>query len=379
MRRLGAPATPSPVVWDLLRALDRYYCREGSETVCTPIHHPLHAFDSAYFTEESPLASFSKRHLRIAEAMAQPKLTQPSIELVADPEPSEPKLTALSVQELAHWIWHPTRRFIERRLHTRFDESMLYEPTGSLVELDRLETFLVGDVALTRALRGKALRDFLRAAPEFPDGDWGLWYRERLAKEVEDVIARRQASSTSLEREPQLVTVELGGAKLQARLDGLQESQRVKARFSKAETKTELTTWLEHLLMQAANDPSLPSTTELFVRPAADRPRTVRYDPVSDAPALLEGLMASYHASQLRPAPLLNRASWVFARYVFEGKADRAVSMAEKEERSRRKWDRYARFVWGQEGPFANEAWVEAFGRESMKVYGPLFSHRRAE
>ncbi|MCZ6806126.1 MAG: exodeoxyribonuclease V subunit gamma, partial [Deltaproteobacteria bacterium] len=184
-------ATPSSVVCSLMETLDQYYRRDGSESVLVPVDHPLHAFDQAYFAEGSALSSFSERHLRVAQVMAQPAIEPEPVELRAEPDTGE---SLLSIRELAQWIWHPTREFIQKRLRTRFDDSTLYEPTRALTELDNLDAFRVGNEALEGWLQGEDLRVFLRAAPEFPDGSPGEMDQEVLAREIEVLLARREAS-----------------------------------------------------------------------------------------------------------------------------------------------------------------------------------------
>ena len=367
-------ATPSPVVAGLAGTLDRYYSRDGSASVLVPVAHPLHAFDQAYFAEGSAFSSFSERHLRIAQAMARPAIEPGAVELRAEPEIAE---SILSIRALTQWIWHPTREFIQKRLGTRFDDSTLYEPTRALTALENLDAFRVGNDALEGSLKGEELRAFLRAAPEFPDGSWGEMNREELAREIEVVLARHEGSAGGGEEWARMVSVDLGGVTLEGRLDGLYAERRLKHRFNKTETKTELTTWLEHLLMQAAADPALPRTTDLVLRATDRRAEVVSFEAVDDARGLLENLVKLYQTSQTSPVPLLNRPSWVFADHVFHDKAGLPLDKAKTRQKKDQRWDRYARFAWGKAGPFANEAWAAEFEATSLSVYEPLFRHRR--
>ncbi len=368
-------ATPSPVLCELEDTLNEYYERDGSESVLAAIDHPLHAFDQAYFTKGEALWSFSERHLRIAHAMAQPAAAPSPIELRAEPEPRE---TRVSIRELARWIWHPTREFIQNKLGTRFDGSTLYEPTRALTELGNLDAFRVGNDALGRPLAGEDLRTFLLAAPEFPEGSWGALGRDELGYEIETLLERLQTNARPDEELARAVSVDLGGTTVEGHLDGLYTDRRVKYRFNKAETKTELTTWLEHLLMQASGDRDLPRTTELTLRATGRRADTVHFAPVDEARSLLQQLLELYQSSQESPVPLLNRPSWVFADHVVRGKADQALEKAKKEHQ-KQNWDRYARFAWGKAGPFAQAAWREGFGPTSLAVYAPLFRHRSVQ
>jgi exodeoxyribonuclease V gamma subunit len=365
-------ATPSTVVCDLADTLNRYYHRDGSESVLATIEHPLHAFDKAYFTSGNALSSFSERHLRIAQAMAQTPGEPRPVELRAE---LKTRKSRVSIAELANWIWHPTREFILSTLGTRFDDSTLYEPTRALTELGSFDAFRLGTDAIERSLIGEELQGFLRAAPEFPEGSWGEISRNELAGEIEALLERREASARPREERTRAVMVDLGGITLEGRLDGLYPERRVKHRFNRTKTKTELTTWIEHLVMQASDDFDLPKTTELVLRAKDRRADVVYLAPVDDARKLLEDLVKLYEASQTSPVPLLGQPSWVFADYVVRDKASEALDKARKKQRDQT-WDRYARFAWGKAGPFSNEAWAERFGPTSSSVYGPLLRHR---
>lgn len=365
--------TPSPVVAGLADTVDRYYVRDGEVSPLVPVAHPLHAFDQAYFTEGSPFSSFSQRHLRIAEAMTRPSIEPARVELRAEPETVE---DVLSIHSLTQWIWHPTREFIQKRLRTRFNDSALYEPARALTTMGPLEAFRVGNEALEASLTGDELRMFLQAAPEFPDGSWGELNRDRLSHEIEVVLARREEISGHREESVRMLSIEIGGVTLEGRVDGLLGDRRIKHRFNKAETKTEVTTWLEHLLMQASADPTLPRTSDLVLRATDSRANVVTFSPVDDARALLGELVELYRTSQTSPVPLLNRPSLIYVDHVLRNKAEVALTNAQTQQRKDRRWDRYARFAWGQAGPFTDEAWTKQFEATSLSVYEPLFRHR---
>ena len=370
-----APA-PSPIVWELLEVVDDYYSREGADSSLVPFEHPMHAFDPAYFEESAPFSSFSKRHLRIAQELAQESNEPTRFELLAEPGPMP---EVLSVRDLAQWLWHPTREFIQRRLQVRLEDSTLYEPAGALTELAHLDAFRLGNDALRFKLRGAELRSFLGAAPEFPDGSWGEADQQELAVEVEALLDRRAENTGRGRERARIVSVDVGALRLEERLDGLYDDKRVKHRFNRAETKTELTTWLEHLLMQASSETDLPSKTELYLRATGLRAHSVVLSRVEDARAQLASLVDLYIACQSSPVALLNRASWTFGAVAPMAGVDTALEKAKQRQRSDHQWDRYTRFVWGQEGPFSDPQWAARFGPTSLRVYEPLLRHRSVQ
>jgi len=367
-------AVPSPVVWELSETLNAYYRREGRPSVLEPFDHPVHPFDRSYFEPDGTPSSFSQRHLAIAQALSQPPSKPATAKLEAE-APS--RVESLSIQELARWIWHPARQFIRVRLRTRLEESILYEPASALTELGTLDAFIVGNEALSRGLRGEALRAFLAAAPEFPDGNWGTADQEAIASEVEVLLNARANTVHGTPLDAGLVGVELGGLRLEGHLDGLFADKRIKVRFNRAESKTELTAWLEHLLMQAADERGLPSATEMWLRSDASEAKCVRFSPVREPRAVLAELVSLYDASQARPIELLPRASWRFARGVHEGKKATTPTMGQTG-KGHHWFDRYVDYAWGPGNPFDDDAWSARFKEVSSRVYGPLFEHRSA-
>ncbi|MGB5810064.1 MAG: exodeoxyribonuclease V subunit gamma [Polyangiales bacterium] len=366
--------SPAPPVLDLIETIDHYYRREDSAPVLMPVEHPLHAFDEAYFDGNAPLLSYSERYAAVSRAMLAPREDGKRIELTAEPGDT-PEI--LPITELAQWIWHPTREFIQRQLQTRFEDSALYEPSGALTELDRLQGFRVGNEALERRLRGSELQAFLSAAPEFPDGSWGDADRAKLTLEVESLHRARVARVGRGDELRAIIRAKVGNVLLEGRLGGIYEDKRLKQRFNRQNTKTELTTWVEHLLMQVSDASELPKETELLLRASGSHADLVTLRPVDDAHALLTKLVTLYERSRRQPVALLNRHSFSFATRVHEGKnIDASLEAVSKAHRNEQSWDRYGRFAWGKAGPFVDPEWAADFCRTTLEVYDPLLRHR---
>jgi exodeoxyribonuclease V gamma subunit len=363
-------ANPSPVVWDLCEAVQRYYVISPGGSALRTVTHPLHAFDSRYFDGGDLPQSSSQRYLEIARAVVQPTVQPVRIELRTEPEPIE---EALSVAELTTWLWNPVAAFIERVLRARFGTSELYEPTGALTKLGSLEASKVGNGALAAGLCGSDLDVYLDAAPEFPDGSWGSLERQRLAREIRLVNDRHEAIGGGAEARSELASATLDEVLLEGRLDGLGADQRVLKRFTKMGRRTELAVWVEHLLMQAAG---LPRTTHLVLRGSETRANLVSFGPVNDPRGALEGLLALYRASRTRPLPLLEGSSRAFAEAIEQRGVNKALAAAKSALDAQRRWDPRFSYALGPEDPFLDSAWSDAFQEAALQVYGPLLQHR---
>ena len=368
---LRTGANPSPVVWELRETINQYYRAVDGEALLEPIVHPLHAFDAAYFAESDLPRSFSTRYAQIARAVSQAPAPTPRFELLAPPKEQE---DALSVDELTSWLWNPMAAFIESVLRARFDTAELYEPTGALTELTPLNASKVGNEALRAGLRSESLEAYLGAAPELPDGSWGVLERDRLAHELQAIDARERTllrgESTKIEQ----LEVEVDGIVLEGRIGGLGAEQRVVTRFTKPARRAELATWIEHLLMLCGGE-SLPRTTHLVVRGGESSATLVTFAPVARPIEELRALVALYRECRTQPLPLIERASRELAD-AFEDNEDKAFKNADKALKEQRRWDSRLEAVLGSDDPFAEESWKREFQRAALAVYSPLLKHR---
>ena len=364
-------ASPSPVVWELRETLRRYYTLPDNEPVLEATMHPLHPFDARYFNDSGLLQSSSQRYLEIARALGQPPEALARVELLAEVEtPAE----ALSVGELSAWLWDPMKTFMRRVLRARFEASDLYEPTSALTDISRRDAAMLGNASLRAGLRSAALEEYLGAAPEFPDGNWGALERQRLSGEIRAIHARTASLGSEQGLESRLVVAELDGLVLEARVDGLNDEQRVSSRFTKAGRRAELTTWIEHLLMQTSNE--LPSTTHLVLRETETRAKVLSFSPVPDARHQLLALIDLYRRSLSTPLPLIGESSWSFVETLGRADTRKAFSEAGKKLKSQRGWSPHIDYVLGPEDPFLDLDWCDAFAQAATDLYGPLFRHR---
>jgi len=366
-------ANPSPVVWELCETVNRYYQLPEGKPLLDPTVHPLHAFDARYFDGSALPQSFSPRYLDIARALAKPSVEPGRIELRSEADERD---TTLAVGELTRWLWNPTAAFIDKVLRARFGRSELYEPTSALTKIGPLEASKVGTGALRAGLRGEELDEYLISAPEFPDGNWGTLGRQALAKEISEVSARQESLQADEEARSVFLSVDLGELVLEGRLDGLCSEHRVLKRFTKVGGRAELAVWIEHLLMQAVGDATLPRTTHVVLRGAEKRASLVSFAPVDDPRVLLETLVATYRTCREAPLPLLEKSSRAFAEKYDGDNTIKAIKAAKDALTNQRRWDDRLEYVPGPVDPFRDESWAAAFQQAALAVYGPLLEHR---
>jgi exodeoxyribonuclease V gamma subunit len=369
---------PSPVVWELTETLNRYYrAKEDDAPLVQPTIHPLHPFDPRYFDGTSYERSFSEHHLRIAKALDGAPTERSRIELGTDED--EVPANVVSVGELATWLWDPNRAFIDRCLRADFEQPELYEPSGALVRLAALDAATVGSDALRRGLEGDALAGYLAAAPEFPDGTPGILERRRMARQIDALRVRANAFRRNRRAESRSIGVEVGDGMIEGRIGGLYEDMRLVERFSRPRRRSELLAWVEHLLMQASGEPSLPANTMLVLRGDGPRACVVSYRGVARPRDELARLLSLYRASRRSPLPLFGSASWDYAETCADGKEEGAAKKAGDTLSSERAWNPRLDYLFGAEDPFDDESWRERFAEAANAVYGPFLAHRREE
>jgi exonuclease V gamma subunit len=307
-----------------------------------------------------------------SRALSAPPTPLQPIELSAPPEDEEE--SALSAAELARWLWNPAASFIETVLKAGFEDGELYEPTGALTELTSLAAAKVGNEALRAKLESRGLHAYIEAAPEFPDGSWGAIARRQLTQEIEALRRQERGVVRDEAVRAELLEARVGGTTLRARFGGLGDAHRVVARFTKPARQAELSTWVEHLLMQSVGG-ALPRTTHLVLRGSESRAKVVSFAPVDDPENELESLVRLYRTSKESPVPLFERASREFAEAFAEGE-HKARKIADDCLKAQRRWDERLAIILGADDPFANESWVREFERAALEVYGPLLKHR---
>jgi exonuclease V gamma subunit len=188
------------------------------------------------------------------------------------------------------------------------------------------------------------------------------------------VDARGDALATGQEIQSTLVSTQVNDLLLEGRLDGIDGPQRLLKRFTKAGRRTELTIWIEHLLMQTSGE--LPNITHLVLRGTETRAEAVSFAPVADPQAELRSLVALYVESRVRPLPLLGESSWLFMQTRNSSGSAKAFEDAAKLLSSQRAWNPSLDYALGEEDPFSDSDWCEAFEQAATAVYGPLLRHR---
>ena len=194
-----------------------------------------------------------------------------------------------------------------------------------------------------------------------------------LAREIEALNVRASSLRSESAASSGLLSLSLGDLSLEGRIDGLSPDQRLVERFTKTEGRVELTTWIEHLLAQAAT--GTRRTSHLVLRGTNTRATLVSFSPVEDPAHLLDELVGVYRNCLEVPLPLLGKASRIFANRFAEDASEDALKAARTELKRLLKHDLYLAYLFGSDDPFQDEDWTDTFQEAALAVYGAFFEH----
>ena len=334
--------------------------------------HPLQPFNPDYFQPCGALFSYSDTYRAASEALSRPPVPFRLFE-----EPLPPGLRApgevVPLDDFAGFFARPARALMAERLGVK-------RPWTKVAAEDR-EPFAVGrgdrraaaGMLLAPALEKRAPEDpvgLLEAASLLPHGTVGRLRGADLVSEIQALAQRIGGAAEGLPRSVP-VDLEVGGARLVGRLDRVYASLRLGWNFDPIWTNDLLRAWVEHLVLNALGDETLPKVTALY-----GTDKTHRLLPVEDPKTLLEPLVEMYRRGLDQPVHLFPKASLAYAETMVK-KADHDAALA----RARGVWrDGYVKGERTRDEDLSllfDERAVEhpAFAEDSMTVFGPLLKH----
>jgi exodeoxyribonuclease V gamma subunit len=369
--RDNSPLPPSVLVIELLDYLQKGFSFDPDRLL---IRHRLQAFHPACFLPGSPNASFSAENFRAALALQE------------GPAPGETRLRPLpppaeawdeiELSQLTAFLLHPAAFFARQRLGLVFRGLPAPLEEREPFELDPLERYRLGQELTDAVLAGAEPRDFyprLRSEGRLPKGEAGRIAFTGLALEAKGFAGRIRAAAAGERREQAPFAVEIEGTRLTGSLPLIIGGQALHHRFARIRARDLLTAWLERLILDLLEEQPAPGGSLVFGREDG-----CRYRPVSEAPALLKGLLEIFRDGLTRPLPFFPETSLAYAgerlrhpdrpesarqaaRHSWEGNGFQA---GERE-------DPCWRYCFGRTDPLDKE-----FERLSAAICSPLLNHQ---
>ena len=391
--------------------------------------HPLHPYSRRYFAVKDDRRWFSyaadyARTVDRGAAGGQPRPPLLTEALPSRPPPDPPR--TLRLEHLLRCWENPARYFLQARLGISLPGREERLADREPLTLDPLLRWRVGDALVEALLQGadlEASRSRLAAQGLLPLGTPGALAVAGLfpvAREIAD-LARplRRGAARTLALDIPLLD---GSVHLTGSLDGLYAAGRVEAGYGRLDARRGLRLWLRHLVHCALIDRGdLSGTTPrswAVGRPADGGKHSdlLRLEPVPDAAALLEALVAGCLRGENAPLPFYPAAARAYARELgldglrraaaAEGEPDApeappgpAIDLAEarrkaaeafgagRDEDAAATWggrkdrdDPYLALIlgdaepWDEDGQVLDAAWDRDFRRLAALVYAPFLA-----
>jgi len=391
--RDNRPLPPSVLVSELCEALR---AGAGDEVV---VRHPLQGFSRRYFEPRSDrLFSYAEPYLRGAESVGKPRRAAPRLFTAPLPEPDEEEARAgatLALDELVRFVRNPIAYLLNRRLSVYLREDELDIPDREPLELDALQKYQVGDRLLNLRLDGIDRERSLaleRAQGALPPGATGRWEHAQVLATVDELAQRVRVVQAGEPLPPLAVNHVLpDGTRLIGSLGGLWPRGMVEYQYSRLRAKTQLATWVRHLVLCCVAPEDSPKTTFLIgrgdewqkgARRFDEVNKTYRFGPVDEPEMRLAELTEQMRAGLRAPLLLPPDTSLRYAvkAYYKQDEAG-ALEAAQREWGKRmgeRTWDAHLGRVLDDGQPPFEDVVTEGldFARLAMTVFAPLLQAR---
>ena len=389
--RDNADLPPSVVVSELLDTLEASAVGARDRLV---IPHPLQPFSPRCFGADidARAVSYARPYFEGAQALRGTRIEAPTF--VPAPLPVRSEERVVTVDELIRFLRHPVRAFVETRLGVGLDTATEDLADREPLELNKLESWHIGDRLLRQAVDGADLgcaEAQVRAAGHLPAGALGHDAFETVRPDVEAIAARWRALAGPAALEPIVVDQVIDDTRLTGVLRPLYPAGLIQAQFSHLGGGQELALWVRHVVLNACAAGGGPRESYLVGRAAETGADVVRFRPLDAPEDLLRTLLRLYWLGQTLPLPLFEKTSRLYADALRKGKsADEALDKARQEfdRRPQRgqpggeSYDINVRQVYGDCGPLDPQfqplvSDVAAdFGTVAVDVFGPLLAHR---
>jgi exodeoxyribonuclease V gamma subunit len=358
------------------------------------VRHPLQPFSARYFVGDPDLFSYASTYHDGASALSQPRGRAPAF--VREPLADATAVEEVRVADLVYFVQQPARFFLQRRLLVSLGKDADPIENREPLLLDNLESWRVGDRILSHVGAGgdpDLVYAALRAQGAMPLGEPGRHAYDELVPEVEAIAARARELTAGGRLEPLEIDAPFAGLRLTGAIDDVYAQHgQVRVQFSRLQRRSELGTWIHHLLLSCFAPDGYPRAATVVGRqPSGGKSSEIQvaFRAPANPQALLAKLIELYVEGTRRPLPLFPNATsraFVEALRKHQGDVDRALEEARKPydndlQKYQESADGYVRVAFADAHPFDQGAVLASagFAEVSLAVFGPLLEHREAK
>lgn len=304
---------PSVLVSELLDAVRWGFSLPDGEAVekHLVVHHRLQAFNRCYFSTGSPLFSYSAENYHALVEKERP--AAPSRPFMSAPLAEPPgEWKTVPLQRLLRFYDNPAGFFLEQRLGIRLEGRVEPLEDREPFEVDGLSLYGLKQELLEIVLQGGESGELLplyRSRGVLPPARHGELLFRKILDEVQEFAATvREKTSDRGALAPLEVDLQLGGFRLTGQLARVWPQSQLHYRLAKLKMKDQMRGWIEHLVLNVADQPGYPRETSLVMVDDEQR-----FAPVADAGLHLEHLLNRYWQGLSMPLRFFPRSSLAWA------------------------------------------------------------------
>ncbi len=304
---------PSVLVSELLDAVRRGFALPDGNAVekHLVVRHRLQAFNRAYFSASSPLFSYSAENFNALVEKERPSVSScPFMSAPLDEPPVEWK--TVSLDRLLRFYDNPAGFFLEQRLGIRLEGMVEPLEDREPFAVQGLELYSLKQELLEVVLEGGESSELLplyRSRGLLPPELHGELLFRKILDEVREFAATVQEKSFSkAPLAPLEIDLQLGEFRLTGQLSRVWPQGLLHYRCAKLKMKDQMRGWIEHLVLNSAEQPGYPKESCLVM---VDD--TKNFAPVACAASHLEHLLKHYWQGLSMPLRFFPRSSMAYA------------------------------------------------------------------
>lgn len=331
--------------------------------------HPLQPFSARYFDGNGKLFSYSAALCQAARLAGRGDASPEPFVPQALPEP-DPEWRTIELESLIRFFRNPARYFVRERLGIRLEAADEQLDGREPLTSESLELYALKQRLLAVRMRGEPVASALAAARGsalLPHAQVGATVFDQTGAEVERFAEKLLAVLPKKTPAPISFDLALGGMRLRGVLSGVSAEGLLGYRLAKCQPKDLLAAWIRHLVLNTAAPLGIVPVTRWFLQDKA-----VRFEPVPDAPAILEKLTDLYWTGLQRPLHLFPQSAQTYVDKNSIDAARRAWAMSDHNRGESA--DAYYRLTLRGCDPLDHE--FEALARA---VFGPLKAAMKEE
>jgi exodeoxyribonuclease V gamma subunit len=321
---------PSVLVNELLDHIDQGFQMDSGAMVRTQVvqKHRLQPFNSAYFSGDKRLFSYSREDCETAKvSLAGTAWAKPFIVKPLKQTPVEYK--DITISDLKRFFRNPSRYFLNRCLGIYLDEGTnVPDEHEPLYGINALEQYKLKGWLTSKKMDGNDLRKYfalVKGQGGLPPATPGAIVYKEVSQQVEEFFQELKSHIGSERLPPLDADIRVDDFRITGRLENIWKENLVGYEcVEKDKARHHLDTWIDHIVLNCMNEPKYPKAS-MFVRVGT----AWFFNPVEDGKPELKKLLSCYLRGLAEPLRFFPKTSMKYAeRFMRNRRQDEAFRSA---------------------------------------------------